>query len=398
MTGNNEGKKGLKHCAQRPTDWLLLAVPLAFAIDLIPGWKNGVVLFFVAGIAIIPLAAWLGRATEHLAARAGPAIGGLVNATFGNAPELILSLVALSKGLTVLVKASITGSIIGNILLVLGTAILAGGMRFSHQRFSQTGIRIAATALTLAVIGLIIPTIFHVTTGGVRDSVSSRGVQNLSVAVAVVLFATYFLWLIFSLITHKDLFAGENSQDNRSASRKKAPWPVPKAFTILVVAAILIAIMSEFLAGSVETTCKNLHLSELFVGVIIVAIIGNASESTAVLVAIKNQMDLALGITIGATLQVALFITPVLVFASYLIGPPMTLEFSLPEVAAITLAVGIVVLISGDGECNWLEGVQLIAVYAIIALFFYYLPESTSVQGRAIGKGRDASLQPGSGH
>ena len=376
MTGNNEGQRRFNLAT--PIDWMLFAVPLGFAIYLIPAWKNDTLLFFVAGIAIIPLAAWLGRATEHLAERSGPGIGGLLNATLGNAPELILSLVALSKGLTVIVKASITGSIIGNILLILGVAMLTGGMRFPRQRFNQTGIRGAATSLSLAVIGLIIPTIFHATTGWHRIGLSSRGEQNLSVAVAIVLFATYALWLVFSLITHKDLFAGENLPDDEVAIRKEAPWSVLKAFSILATAAILIAVMSEFLAGSVEAACRSLHLSELFVGVIIVAIVANAGESTAVMFALKNKMDLSLGITIGSTLQVALFITPVLVFASYVFGAPMTLEFSLPEVAAVALAVGIVVLISGDGECNWLEGVQLIAVYAIIALFFFYLPVPAS--------------------
>jgi Ca2+:H+ antiporter len=367
MTGNHEDQRRL-HLGT-PIDLMLLAVPLGFAIYLIPAWKNDTLLFFVAGIAIIPLAAWLGRATEQLAERSGPGIGGLLNATLGNAPELILSLVALSKGLTVIVKASITGSIIGNILLILGVAMLTGGMRFPRQRFNQTGIRGAATSLSLAVIGLIIPTIFHATTGWHRIGLS---------AVAIVLFATYVLWLVFSLITHKDLFAGENLPDDEVSIQKEAPWSVPKAFTILAAAAILIAVMSEFLASSVEAACRSLHLSEMFVGVIVVAIVANAGESTAVMFSLKNKMNLSLGITIGSTLQVALFITPILVFASYVFGSPMTLEFSLPEVAAVALAVGIFVLISGDGECNWLEGVQLIAVYAIIALFFFYLPEAAS--------------------
>lgn len=359
----------------RPLDWLLLATPLAFLIYLVPAWKNETLLFFVAGIAIIPLAAWIGRATEHLSERAGHGIGGLLNATLGNAPELILSLVALSKGLTVVVKASITGSIISNILLVLGTAILAGGTRFPHQTFNQTGTRVAATSLSLAVIGLIIPTIFRSATAGQQPGWSALAAQNLSLAVAIVLFATYGLWLAFSLITHKDLFAGENPGDDEARIANNSPWTVSKAVTILAIAAILIAILSEFLSGSVEAACKSLGLSQVFVGVVIVAILGNASESTAVLVALKDKMDLCLGITIGSSLQIALFITPILVFASYLFGVPMTLEFPLPQIAAVALAVGIVVLISGDGECNWLEGVQLLAVYLIIAIFFFYLPE-----------------------
>jgi Ca2+:H+ antiporter len=359
----------------RPLDWLLVAVPLAVVIYFVPGWKNETLLFFVAGIGIVPLAGWLGRATENLSERTGPGIGGLINATLGNGPELILSLVALSKGLIVVVKASITGSIIGNLLLVLGTAIFAGGTRFPHQKFNQAGTRMASTSLSLAVIGLIMPTIFRAATEGQRGGWPALSAQNLSVGVATVLFANYVVWLVFSLITHKELFAGGNVADSESNVDEESIWPVSKAVTIIAIAAILIALMSEFLSGSVETVCKSLGLTQVFVGVIIVSAIGNAGEATAVVVALKNKMDLSLGITIGSSLQVALFVTPVLVFASYLFGHPMTIEFSLPEVVAVALAVGIVILISGDGECNWLEGAQLLAVYLIIAVFFFFLPE-----------------------
>jgi Ca2+:H+ antiporter len=216
--------------------------------------------------------------------------------------------------------------------------------------------------------------LFHVTTGWSQASSALLTEQSLSGALAIVLLVTYVSWLFFSLFTHKHLFEGEKNRQEGLPRRVKTSWPVGHALAILAIAAILIAVMSEFVSGTVETVCKSLHLSELFVGVVIVATIGNASEVPAVLFAIKNRMDLALGITIGSTLQVALFITPVLVLASYFLGSPMNLEFSLPEVAAVTLAVGVVALISGDGECNWIEGVQLIAVYAIIALLFYCLP------------------------
>jgi Ca2+:H+ antiporter len=374
MSAKREGQTRLVFHQLRPLDSLLLAVPLAFFVHFVPAWQNETLLFFLSGAALIPLAAWLGRATEHLSARAGPGIGGLLNATLGNAPELILSLAALSKGLIVVVKASISGAILGNILLVLGTAILVGGTRFPHQRFNQTATRIAATSLSLAVIGLIIPTIFHAATERQPDDWSSHARQNLSLAVAVVLFVTYILWLVFSLITHRDLFMGTDLGDVARSEPKKSAWPVPKAFVVLALAAIFIAVMSEFLAGSVEATCKSLGLTEVFAGVIIVAVIGNASEFTAVVAAFKNQMDLSLNIAVGSSLQIALFITPVLIFASYLFGLRMTLEFSLPEVAALSLAVGIVVLISGDGECNWFEGAQLLAVYLIIAILFFFLP------------------------
>ena len=375
----------------QPLDWLLLAVPAAFAIRYVPAWKNETLLFIITGIAIIPLAGWMGRATEHLGARAGHGIGGLLNATFGNAAELIIALMALSKGLVGVVKASITGSIIGNILLVLGASILAGGMRFPRQTFNQTAARISATSLSLAVVGLIIPTIFHLSADRQPGGWSPQAEQKLSMAIAAVLFVTYILWLVFSLITHRELFAGQGSGKGGRAGQEDAAWSVSKGITILALATTLVAFMSEFLVGSVEAARESLGLTEVFVGVIVVAIIGNAAEhSTAVSVALKNKMDLSLGIAIGSSLQIALFVTPVLVFASYPFGRPMNLEFSLPEVAAVALAVWIVVEISGDGECNWLEGVQLLSVYLIIAILFFFLPEPAHVQN-----GKSGTASPG---
>jgi len=360
----------------QPLDWLLLAVPAAFAIRYVPVWKNETLLFIITGIAIIPLAGWMGRATEHLGARAGHGVGGLLNATFGNAAELIIALMALSRGLTGVVKASITGSIIGNILLVLGASILAGGMRFHRQTFNQTAARISATSLSLAAIGLIIPTIFHLSADRQPGGWSPQAEQNLSLAIAAVLFISYLLSLVFSLITHKALFAGEGPAEGGRGEENDTAWSVSKAITILAMATTLVAFMSEFLVGSVEAARESLGLTGVFVGVIIVAFIGNAAEhSTAVSVALKNKMDLSLGIAIGSSLQIALFVTPVLVFASYLFGRPMNLEFSLPEIVAVALAVWIVAGISGDGECNWLEGVQLLSVYLIIAILFFFLPE-----------------------
>ena len=360
----------------QPLDWLLLAVPAAFAIRYVSAWNNETLLFIVTGIAIIPLAGWMGRATEHLGARAGHGVGGLLNATFGNAAELIIALMALSRGLIDVVKASITGSIIGNILLVLGASILAGGTRFHRQTFNQTAARISATSLSLAAIGLIIPTIFHLSAGRQPGGWSPQAEQNLSMAIAAVLFVSYLLSLVFSLITHKALFAGQGPAEGERGEEKDTAWSVSKAITILAMATTLVAVMSEFLVGSVEAARESLGLTDVFVGVIIVAFIGNAAEhSTAVSVALKNKMDLSLGIAIGSSLQIALFVTPVLVFASYLFGQPMNLEFSLPEIAAVALAVWIVAGISGDGECNWLEGVQLLSVYLIIAILFFFLPE-----------------------
>ncbi|MDZ4345901.1 MAG: calcium/proton exchanger, partial [Candidatus Binatia bacterium] len=375
MSARKEQNSSFSLGMLQPLDWLLLAVPAAFAIRYVPAWKNETLLFIITGIAIIPLAGWMGRATEHLGARAGHGIGGLLNATFGNAAELIIALMALSKGLIGVVKASITGSIIGNILLVLGASILAGGMRFPRQTFNQTAARISATSLSLAAVGLIIPTIFHLAADRQPGGWSAQAEQNLSMAIAAVLFITYILSLVFSLITHKQLFAGESGGKGERSEEKDTAWSVSKAITILALATTLVAFMSEFLVGSVEAARESLGLTEVFVGVIIVAIIGNAAEhSTAVLAAFKNKMDLSLGIAIGSSLQVALFVTPVLLLASYLFGRPMNLEFSLPEIAAVALAVWIVAGISGDGECNWLEGVQLLSVYLIITILFFFLP------------------------
>ena len=355
----------------RPLDWLLVAMPVAFALRFVPAWHNDTALFIVAGIAVIPLAGWMGRATEHLAARSGPGIGGLLNATFGNAAELIIALMALSNGLIGVVKASITGSIIGNILLVLGAAMVAGGLKFPQQTFSRTVARVSATSLSLAAIGLIIPTVFHLAADQQPGGWTPEAEQRLSLAIAVVLFATYVMSLVFSLITHKALFGGDTAHEHEGPL-----WSVTKATTVLAVATTLVAVMSEFLVGSIEAARAGLGFTEVFVGVIIVAVIGNAAEhSTAITVAMKNQMDLSIAIAIGSSLQIALFVTPVLIFASYLIGQPMNLEFSLPEVAAVVLSVWIVAGISGDGECNWLEGVQLLSVYLIIAVLFFFLPE-----------------------
>jgi Ca2+:H+ antiporter len=260
--------------------------------------------------------------------------------------------------------------------------MFGGGLRFSRQRFNQTAARVASTSLTLAAIGLIIPTIFHLTANQQPGGWSPQAEQRLSVSIATVLFLTYVLSLVFSLVTHKELFAGDASVAEKRQGDHAVPWSVTKSLVVLGVSTVLVAIMSELLVGSVESARQRLGLTEVFVGVIVVAIIGNAAEhSTAVSMAIKNQMDLSLGIAIGSSLQIALFVTPVLIFASYLFGRPMNLEFSFPEIAAVVLSVWIVGEISGDGECNWLEGAQLLSVYVIIAILFFFLPEPAHVTG-----------------
>lgn len=348
-----------------------VAVALRFAAPEEHTW-----IFGAASAAIIPLAGWLGRATEHLAERTGEGVGGLLNATFGNAAELIIALLALSKGLHDVVKASLTGSIIGNVLLVLGASIFAGGLRYKTQKFNAVGARTQSTMLTLATVSLVAPAAFHYL-GGTAAIPKESG---LSLEIAVVLLLTYFAGLWFSLRTHKDYFQGEAAVAAKDGEHHQ-PWTVGRSVGVLTLATALIAWMSEILVGSVEEAARALGMTSIFVGVIVVAIIGNAAEhSTAILVAMKNRMDLSIGVSIGSSIQIALFVAPVLVFASYLVGPhPMDLVFTPAEVLAVVAATAITAQIASDGESNWLEGVQLLAVYIILGIVFYFLPESAAV-------------------
>src|ERR671913_485778 len=375
----------------RPSlNWLLIFVPVAIVLRFVPGVESPTALFVVSCIAIIPLAGWMGRATEHLAEHLGQGVGGLLNATFGNAAELIIALFALSKGLTGVVKASITGSIIGNILLVLGLSFLAGGLKFRRQEFNRVAAGVSATALTLGAIALVIPTVFHQAAAMVpvaQGGWTPAKEQGLSLAIAVVLFLTYALTLVFTLVTHRELFGGDESKViAREAGEEwtrieaergaHAPWSVGKAVGVLVGATAFVALISEFLVGAIESARESLGLTEVFVGVIVVAIIGNAAEhSSAILMAWRNKMDISIGIAVGSSLQIALFVAPLLIFASYLFGTPMNLEFTVPEVVAVVASIIIVEQISSDGESNWIEGLQLLSVYAVLAVLFYFLPD-----------------------
>lgn len=320
------------------------------------------------------MAGWLGHATEHLAAHTGEGIGGLLNATFGNAAELIIALAALRKGLYDVVKASLTGSIIGNILLVAGLAIFCGGLKFHVQQFQATAARTQATLLTLASIALIVPAAFH----HVAGPAGWPKEKDLSLEIAVVLMVIYAGHLLFSLVTHKRLFSGLPSSEESHAGEHHKPWGLGLSLAVLAGATALIAWVSEILVGSVEQAAHSFGMTSIFVGVIVVAIIGNAAEhSTAILVAIKNRMDLSISIAVGSSIQVALFVAPVLVLASYFIGPrPMDLVFSPAEVMAVVLAAVITGEVASDGESNWLEGAMLLAVYVILGICFYFLPEA----------------------
>jgi Ca2+:H+ antiporter len=349
-------------------NWLLIFIPITLGLEWFAPASHTLI-FMSTCLAIVPLAGWLGHATEELAHYTGEGAGGLLNATFGNAAELIIALMALQKGLYPVVKASLTGSIIGNILLVLGAATLAGGLKYKRQRFNVTGARAQSTLLTLAAIALVMPAAFHALAGpGARFKEA-----GLSLDLSLVLLVTYGLHLVFSLRTHKQLFSGEQTEEAPAAG-----WSMKRALLTLAGATLMIAWISEILVGSVQEAAAAFGMTNIFVGIIVVAIVGNAAEhSSAVMLAMKNRMELSLGIAVGSSLQIALFVAPVLVIASRFVGPhPMDLMFSPAEVLSIFLAVLITGQIASDGETNWIEGVQLLAVYVILAIVFYFLPEA----------------------
>lgn len=350
-------------------NWLLVFVPLTIGLHYLAPAQE-VWIFLSACAAIIPLAGWLGNATEHLADRTGEGIGGLLNATFGNAAELIIALAALRAGLADVVKASITGSIIGNVLLVLGAAFLVGGLKFERQAFNPVGARVQSTSLTLAAIALVAPAAFHHLAGPGNGALE----RGLSLEISLVLIVTYALSLLFSLHTHKQFFRGD--PESGGEGEQHQVWSVKKAVLVLALATIVIAWISEILVGAVEHAAEAFGMTKVFVGVVVVAIIGNAAEhSSAIVAAYKNRMDLALGIAVGSSIQVALFVAPVLVLASYAIGPrPIDLVFTTAEVLAVVAAVWIVGQAADDGESNWLEGVQLLAVYVVLGMVFYFIP------------------------
>jgi Ca2+:H+ antiporter len=355
---------------------LLIFVPITLLLEYVVH-ASATTLFIMSAIAIIPLAGLMGKATEMLAGHVGAGLGGLLNATFGNAAELIIAIFALRAGLTDLVKASLTGSIIGNVLLVFGLASLLGGMKYPRQAFNRTAATLGATMLLLSAIALVVPAVFHSIGGsGTGLAVAER---SLSVEISIVLMVCYVLSLVFTLKTHGHLYAGGGHAeplDSDVRPGERAAWSRGKSIAVLLVAAGVVGWMSEILVGAAEEAAHALGMNQVFVGVIIVAMVGNAAEhSTAVLVALKNKMDLALQIAIGSSVQIALFVAPLLVFLSYVIGPePMDLVFTPLEIVAVAIAVLVVGQISDDGETNWMEGVLLLAVYAILGLAFFNLP------------------------
>jgi Ca2+:H+ antiporter len=350
-------------------------IPVAMLLELVHA--EATLIFVAAALGVIPTAALMGRATEELAVRSGPGIGGFLNVTFGNAPELIIGIFALSAGLQEVVKASLVGSILGNILLVMGAAMLAGGIRRERQRFDRTAAGVQSLMLLLAAVALVTPAIFELVAGAGLPSPAARAidypaeVEALSVGAALILLLSYAGGLLFSLRTHRDLFNPAHAEEDHVGE----PWPVRRALTMLAGAGVAVGVMSEILVGSITEAAEQIGLSPFFVGVIVVAIVGNAAEHwVAIYFAARDKMDLAVNIAVGSSAQIALFAAPVLVLLSFLIGPfPMALVFNGFEVGAIFLAVLVADNVTQDGESTWFEGLQLLAVYAVLGLTFYFV-------------------------
>jgi Ca2+:H+ antiporter len=356
--------------------WPYLLTPfIALAVILELSHASATVIFVCSALGIIPTAALMGLATEELAAKSGPGIGGFLNVTFGNAAELIIAIFLLAEGLQEVVKASIIGSILGNLLLVLGLAMLVGGLGRVKQVFSRTAATAQATMLFLAVAALIMPAIYALVEGGGLPGIDAEIVdygsdlEELSIAVAIVLLATYAGGLIFSLRTHKAIFNPPYEEEHEGLG-----WSVKRSVVMLAVAGAAVGLVSEILVGSISEASESIGISQFFVGVIVVAVVGNAAEHwVAVLVARKNKMDLAVNIAIGSAAQVALFVAPILVLLSFVLGPsPMALAFNGFELGAVLIGVLVAAYVSQDGESNWFEGIQLLAVYVVLALAFLY--------------------------
>ena len=355
---------------RKPMNWLLLFIPATVALDHV-AHVSAPVLFFMAAVAIIPIAAQIVSATEQLAVRTGDAIGGLLNATFGNAPELIIAFVALKAGYLEMVRASLVGAILANLLLALGVSFLLGGLRYHEQRFNPTAARAYTTMMFLAAVSMTVPSAFSRVFG---PNEVIRQEQFLNIGIAILLLIAYALYILFSLRTHTASFA---SVDVDEVEQHEGLWSVPRAVITLLAASVFAAWMSEILVGAAEETGKALGMSQLFIGIVFVAIVGGAAESgSAIAMARKNKMDLSVGIASGSCIQIALFVAPILVLASYFVAPqPLELAFGRAEIGSLFIAVLIGAFVSGDGQSNWYKGVQLITIYLIIALMFYLMPE-----------------------
>jgi len=360
---------------RKPINWFLLFIPLAVALEHVHRMPAPV-LFFSAGLAIVPIAALIVASTEQLSTRTGDAIGGLLNATFGNAPELIIALVALKAGLLDMVRASLAGAILANLLMALGVAFLVGGLRFKEQRFNPAATRAYSSMMFVAAVSMTVPSAFNRAFAIPGGPTSEE--KMLNVGIAILLLIAYGLYLLFSLKTHPHAFASVESEHDGGHDLERH-WSVARAIITLVIASLGAAWMSRILVGAAEGTGKALGMSQVFIGIVFVAIVGGAAESgSAIAMGRKNKMDLSVGICLGSCIQIALFVAPVLVLASYFLAPrPLQLAFGRAEIGSLFIAVFCGALVCGDGQSNWYKGIQLLTVYAIIALMFYFMPAAS---------------------
>ena len=347
---------------------MLLFVPISIVLYFMQVPESW--LFVTSSLAIVPLAGLLGAATEEYAKYRGAAIGGLLNATFGNATELIIAIVAVQHNEIAVVKASLIGSVIGNVLLVLGLSLFLGGLKYKHLEFNPDQAQMHATMLGMAAVSLLIPALFVRNVPGIVETAKNPQVENLSLGVAGVLIALYVGSLVFSLWTHESLFRGGEEEET-----EKPTWTKGVALTILFVSTIFIAVESEILVHSISRVVTQWHLSKLFLGVILVPIIGNAAEhSTAIVMALRNKLDISMNIAVSSSTQIAMFVAPLIIFLSLWMGHPITVLFTNFELIAVSAAILIAVLISIDGKSNWLEGAQLLVTYIIVAMAFFFIP------------------------
>ncbi|OOG71573.1 calcium/proton exchanger [Algoriphagus sp. A40] len=350
--------------------WLFVFIPITVFLEF--SHASAPLIFFSAAISIIPIARLISTSTENLATYTGDAVGGLLNATFGNLPELIIALIALRAGLHEMVLASIAGAILANLLLALGVSFLIGGLKFHYQEYNSTSIRMYSSMMMIAVLSLIVPSAFNRFYGTAEFAEAEN---SLNILLSIALLAAYGLYLVFMLKTHPDFFKSENSHENESHER---PWSLIKSISILVFASVLAAFMSEILVGAAEETGEIMGMSSIFIGVVFLAVIGGAAEGiSAIVMASKNKVDLSIGIALGSSIQIALFIAPLLVLVSLFIGPEqLNLSFNRALIWSLFLGVILASMIAGDGRSNWYKGVQLILVYLILGLMFYFIPES----------------------
>jgi len=361
---------------RNPIYWLVPFIPLAEILQhaggIVPGQGvPGYLRFGCAALALIPMAALMVESTEQIAFRTGETVGALLNATFGNAPELIIALIALKAGLLDVVKASIVGVILANLLFVLGLSLLVGGLYYRVQKFNRRGRRVERSVLMIAAISIVVPSVFD-------NFISPEFYQHetaLNACVAVVLLVTYGFYLLFMLRTHPHYYVPHKADEDEEDAT--GHWPLARAVTVLLASSLVLAFMSEILVGAVEETANNLGMSKAFIGIIIIALIGGAPESVAaVAMARKNKLDLTMGIAVGSSIQIALFVAPVLMLSSYFLAPrPLNLVVGNAGIMIALFPVMIFSMIAADGKSNWFKGVQLLSVYLLIALFCYFLPD-----------------------